>query len=414
MMIIFLLYLHLFAISLKFLPIGTRTIFSILGIFVLIKKKGNTKGLLKLFENKSFKYLFIWVVVSSISTIINSYYDFYCISYLVSYMNEVFSSFFIAYILYSKYKVNSLNYLEYIVYTIFIFCILSLVMFFNPSIRSILFDILKTNELQSDFMYATVGQRLLGFGSMFFGAGVISGLALIIIIFLLKSGNIYYKLKMLIMLISIFFIGMMSARTTIIGAIFGIILLSILWRNYYRGTNIKTLILFLVLIFLAINLFNTFLNSYRFDTLIKFAFEMTSNYEYNDTLGTSSTKNLMEMIIFPNNFITYIIGDGAFANPIDKELFYKNIDIGYLRLLYYSGLISMISFYLFQYYLFKFGLEQTSKDYSKLVYIIFLYLMVVNFKGIIDLNSFILPFIFIGYFDKHKYDNNHYNPINAN
>lgn len=58
------------------------------------------------------------------------------------------------------------------------------------------------------------------------------------------------------------------------------------------------------------------------------------------------------MVVFPDNIKTWIIGDGYSANPsiydpyyvgVQYLGFYKNTDIGYLRFIFFFGILGMIS-----------------------------------------------------------------------
>ena len=59
------------------------------------------------------------------------------------------------------------------------------------------------------------------------------------------------------------------------------------------------------------------------------------------------------MIVFPDNLHTWIIGDGYFDNPFNRDMnyigpnfggYYMATDIGYLRFLFYVGLIGLLLF----------------------------------------------------------------------
>ena len=59
------------------------------------------------------------------------------------------------------------------------------------------------------------------------------------------------------------------------------------------------------------------------------------------------------MIVFPDNLHTWIIGDGYLENPFNRDMnyigpnfggYYMATDIGYLRFLFYFGLIGLLLF----------------------------------------------------------------------
>jgi len=57
------------------------------------------------------------------------------------------------------------------------------------------------------------------------------------------------------------------------------------------------------------------------------------------------------MVVFPDNLKTWIIGDGYFNNPLNPNRFYMETDVGYLRFIFYCGLIGLSIFSIFFIYL---------------------------------------------------------------
>ena len=83
------------------------------------------------------------------------------------------------------------------------------------------------------------------------------------------------------------------------------------------------------------------------------------------------------MYVFPDNIKTWIIGDGYFANPGDTDpyyvgplggAFYKSTDVGYLRFIFYFGVLGLFAFVLFL-YIYCFGkIKKISKADADDVY----------------------------------------------
>ena len=98
--------------------------------------------------------------------------------------------------------------------------------------------------------------------------------------------------------------------------------------------------------------YNTDVNFYKD---IRFAFEgFFAIYEDGEwEVGSNTT--LKNMIVFPDNLKTWIIGDGYFGNPKGDPNYlgeitggyYMGTDIGYLRLIFYMGLTGLFAFSLF-------------------------------------------------------------------
>jgi hypothetical protein len=98
------------------------------------------------------------------------------------------------------------------------------------------------------------------------------------------------------------------------------------------------------------------------------------------------------MFMIPKDLQALIIGKGTIA--------FFGSDVGYTRLLFYSGTIGTLAFFLYQLYVIKLGL---TRDWGvNIVPVsIFVYTLGLNVKGFIDLN-FILYLIFF-YFMFYKY-----------
>jgi hypothetical protein len=92
--------------------------------------------------------------------------------------------------------------------------------------------------------------------------------------------------------------------------------------------------------------------------LFRFAFEAFFNYIERGEFETSSTDRLQTMYVFPESLKTWLIGDGYFSNPygdpnfIGKYIggYYMGTDVGYLRFIFYFGLMGLLAFSVFMIY----------------------------------------------------------------
>ena len=167
-----------------------------------------------------------------------------------------------------------------------------------------------------------------------------------------KSRRIVFLLLLSYILISA--IGNMVARTTSTGMAMGLALL--LFKSNAVGFRIRkemvqTMAIFallLVIFFVAgIILYNT---SEYFQGQLMFAFEGFFNYFNKGEFTTSSTEVLQAMWRWPEDDKTWIIGSGWYSG------FVYSTDIGYCRLILYSGLIGFVTFALsFVYYAYYFA-----------------------------------------------------------
>ena len=70
----------------------------------------------------------------------------------------------------------------------------------------------------------------------------------------------------------------------------------------------------------------------------------------------SSNDRLSNMYVWPDNLQTWLIGDGYFSNPINTDPYfigtitggyYMGTDVGFLRFIYYFGMIGLTAFVIF-------------------------------------------------------------------
>ena len=99
---------------------------------------------------------------------------------------------------------------------------------------------------------------------------------------------------------------------------------------------------FIGLFFVSMSLLedSEYANTYRW------AFEWYINMSESGSLETRSTNVLQSMYVFPDNSKTWWLGDGLFHTK--EGGFYMRTDVGYLRNLFYWGLIGTFLIYFMQ------------------------------------------------------------------
>jgi hypothetical protein len=404
------LFFYIYSVEFNGVPLGlgTRVFIGILGfIYFTIQI---------LLKNINFKFhkdyinifltLFIISLISSISVIFNKTYDIeFVLKYPISIIIILFASYFIKNMILIKYKeVEIQNIIRLIINVVIIQIIISILMFSIPPFREFLNSIQIYSEYEITVLQESQNFRLNGFGSRFFGAGIINGFALILIASLLK----FYKhetkvLRLSLAYLFIFVFGMMMARTTIIGALLSLILLFLpktrislsqikkhLKFSFYITILPIGFILIIILIFPGIK--------QQLTNISKFGFEMFFNYFSSNSFESESTNKMMEMYIWPSSLKTYTIGDGLYSNPQNNS-YYMNTDIGYLRLIYYFGVFGLLSYFIFQFYLNKI-LYCRDSNFKMMFFILSLYLIILNFKGFSDL--FFIGILFLNTYQYNK------------
>lgn len=148
----------------------------------------------------------------------------------------------------------------------------------------------------------------------------------------------------------------MISRSTIIGSIIALIV--IIYMVVFIN-NDKKLIRKLSIILLATALICTgfYTTNAVYRANFRFGCEGFFSLAEKGEWQTNSNDILQHMVVWPDNLKTWIIGDGYLNNPSDKSLatydpyfvgkfhgYYMGTDIGYLRYIFYFGLIGLITF----------------------------------------------------------------------
>lgn len=231
-------------------------------------------------------------------------------------------------------------------------------------------------------------KRLYGIGANLDVAGIRFSAVLLLLAYTLitkatmlgKSELVWFLTAFVIITV----IGNMIARTTTVGVVLSLLCFFIskplLSSKVYW--NIVYGLLFSLLISIPIIIY--FYNSSPFfHKQFRFAFEGFFSLAETGTWEVASNNTLKTMVVFPDNLKTWIIGDGYFSSPRDVDPYfigkivggyYMGTDVGYLRFIFYSGLVGLIAMSSF---ILKAGLICIRKfqEYKFL----FVMLLVVNF-----------------------------------
>lgn len=151
-------------------------------------------------------------------------------------------------------------------------------------------------------------------------------------------------------------VGNMIGRTTTIGVIVAIAYAASVYffskdRPAGYGMFIKCAVLSLAIVIpFVVHLYNS---NPSFRSNMRFAFEGFFSIVEKGKWESNTTDILYDMVVFPDNAKTWIIGDGYFENPRNSDPyftgkvtggFYMQTDIGYLRFIFYFGLFGLLAF----------------------------------------------------------------------
>lgn len=244
---------------------------------------------------------------------------------------------------------------NYLITVCVIQCIIAYTMTIYPPLKDFVDSFLGGEDA---FMGKT-GDRMYGIGCALDVAGMRFAAILVMISFIcihsLSISNYHLLLYvMAFMIISVF--GNMIGRSATVGTGLAIAywIIIALNKNAKKQTNITRLlkilgVLLLIFIPLIISVYyanSTFKEHLRFGFEGFFALVETGRWQTN-----SNDILLNHMIVFPDTFKTWLIGDGYCSNPSADMYytgpsyhgFYMGTDIGYLRFLFYFGILGVIT-----------------------------------------------------------------------
>ena len=239
-------------------------------------------------------------------------------------------------------------------------CALALMIDSMPAFKAVVdhyvigFDFVDTETLSN-------AKRLYGIGAGLDVAGTRFASVLVIIAVLVQNpATVRYRNYMwlyLLAFIVISVVGNMMARTTTVGIIASLV-------YWILSTGAFTVFMrenrFRIWKYLAIMLSITlpiilwlYASNEQFNENIRFAFEGFFSLAEKGEWETNSNNILKDMIVFPDNLMTWLIGDGYMENPADKNPyyvgpiykgFYMGTDIGYIRFIFYFGIVGLATF----------------------------------------------------------------------
>lgn len=206
--------------------------------------------------------------------------------------------------------------------------------------------------------------RMYGIGASLDVAGSRFSVILVMIVYLMFRIADTPRWRLLILYLVAYVVvsvvGNMMSRTTSVGAIVSLAYLLWLSRIYtlYLTAGMRRLYgwfaaILLVAIGVAVYGYQT---NQTFRANLRFGFEGFFSLVEEGRWDVHSNEILKKMYVFPDNTRTWLIGDGYFDNPNGTEPyyvgpkwhgFYQNTDVGYLRFIYYFGVIGLAVFSIF-------------------------------------------------------------------
>lgn len=345
----------------KHLWFNSKTVMAAVGLVFILYNISKNKDIIDTSVYvKLIIYSTIVTFIAYISITLNNTPDFSYAYYVISMSVWLCAAFFVVFCIESTHKYLSFSLISNYIIGVCVFqCIITLCIEYIPEVKNWVDSIF---EMDQNFLEYT--NRLYGIGAFLDTAGIRYSIALILCAALLadssKSDNKLLTLIYTIAFLLISFIGNIVARTTLVGlglGTFYIIYKGNLVNKYINSHNSRIWnSLFLILIIslpLVIYYYNT--NS-TFKSQVEFGFEGFFNLFEEGEWKVGSNIQLQRMIVWPESIKTWIIGDGYFNNPdnidpyyVGKHTggYYMGTDIGYLRFIFYFGILGLLAFSVF-------------------------------------------------------------------
>lgn len=399
-----LFFIYIYPLKFIFFPFAsTRVIIGVFGCLLLLIN-GLTHNSKNIFIIKKdwwsvFISLAAILSIAIFSNLLNGTKETYFISFPLSMIGIFGATYIVARVVKAIYHHVSFNIIaRYIIICVVIQMIITTVMLISPSIKDFALKIL-AEDYQKEVGIGIDSNifnslRIIGFGSQFFAAGVVNCFALILIVILInykvKRNEKTTFLKIGFALVSI--VGTILSRTTLIGIILSIVLLA--YKAKISIPKLRSInLLFIVVAFFTYFAY-FFSSSMQKDiyNLSKLVTEMFDNYSKITSTSTNQLYSFYE--IYPNNFKTWVIGDGYYAKPFDPTGYYMDTDVGYARLIFYFGIIGLLAYLVYQTTLIKIANKITNNEFPLFFFTIFVLLIILNLKGMTDITSLVSLFLF--------------------
>ena len=237
-------------------------------------------------------------------------------------------------------------------------CLLALLIDASPTFK----DFVNTYVASFDFVQfdqLNEGGRLYGIGATLDVAGLRFSAVLVMIAYLsMQKEARTDNLKIVVYLIAfciIAIVGNMMARTTTMGVGLSLVYWMYAWYKDKEGKRVWIWAAVIVGMTILVSSYLYHINQ-NFKEDIRFAFEGFFSLWEKGEWVVSSNDRLKNMFVFPDNTKTWLIGDGYIENPYFRDPYYTGpryggyymgTDVGYLRFIFYFGLIGLSFFLMF-------------------------------------------------------------------
>ena len=342
-------------------------------VLFLIEMMANRVTFKKRYLSIIFVYslLLLWNYFTCIINNSNEFQSLYELKFLLIIF---FAAFFLVKVS-SRYITSVSQLFDIIILLALVQCSIAVVSQFSDSVHA--FVLANANALE-EFLEHEQETRLIGIGSaVFFGVLPTSSLASLACVYQFFHSPMKRKTIYAILFIIISFITFLMARTSLFALISAIVLYIYYSRESGRSIrkskkiNISLLIVLPIVVFIIFRLVETYMSEQMFE----WAFNSFSRDSQNSTV-----REIYDWYAFTTiDTETFWIGD---ARLTDNDGYYMGLDAGYLRAIFYFGLIGLLLYFFYQYYIARIIFKATNnKDLWLFVLAYFLFYFFIMIKG---------------------------------
>lgn len=413
---------YLFPFEFSFLPgVNTKMAMAGVGLVILGFQLGRARNSIFSKDMVTISaYALLVSLTSFIAVTFNETRDYTYVSYIISMWVWLSAAYVAVGVMRKIHGYASVGLVcNYLIAVCVFQCISALVIDFVPAVKNFaLTYISDLGPTQMELMKES--GRLFGLGAALDPAGSRFAAILTVIAFLgthlanttQRSYAVWYVLAFLLIAV----VGNMIARTTSVG-----IILAVLFILYSMGLHRMVINkgagqlflwlggILLVAIPVIVVLYNT---NEQFHDNIRFAFEGFFSLVEKGRWEVSSNEILKNMVVFPDNLKTWIIGDGYMNDPTgidpfytgpDFHGYYMQTDIGYLRFIFYSGLIGLSAMFAFIWKSGRISMRKF-KDQQMLFWLLLAVNYAVWFKVSTDIFLILALFLVVGKEENDEYE----------
>lgn len=343
------------------LPVNTKLILAVVGLVVFVldlARYGKSQ-----FDENLTKLIILSIVVSIIglfSVIYNNTFDYAYSGYVFSMLVWFAAAYFIVRLIQTIHGHVDLRLItNYLVAVCVMQCAAAIANDNFPAFKQFVDTHVEQGQ---DFINNLNGiKRKYGIGANLDTAGIRFSVVLCMIAVVVSQlvDNIKHKWLWLYMLSFLFICveGNIIARTTSVGMGLALVYIIFNIKSYKTASTLfnqriilTTLSFGAVFVFFMVYMYNT---DVGFAQNLRFGFEGIFSLFETGKWEVASNERLFSMYVWPDNAKTWLIGDGYFSNPINTDPYftdevtggyYMGTDVGFLRFIYYFGVIGLTTF----------------------------------------------------------------------